>query len=371
MLARVSRDIGPAIDLQHVLTTVLDAMRELVKFKGGSIGLVEDGAIYVAAADPQVSPEVQAARLPVGKGLSGRVVATGEPVYSPDLDADPRVMSSMRKLGSNATIVSYLGVPLVCLGEVIGALQVDSSDQDAFDEEDLAAMVGLAVQVAGAIESARRVEQHRELERLKADFIARVSHELRTPLTIMAGFTKTLIERGDVFDDDQRMAILKKVDAASGRLGGLIEELLAVNQFEQTTQEVKIETVPIRALLEAIRATCDEPTHVEILADPDDEITTDPRFLRASVALLIDNAIKYAGGCRIEASPTRVTVIDEGPGIPVEIQRSISQRFIRGTLKQPGLGLGFSRVRAMASLIGADLSFENPETGSAVSLVFA
>src|SRR4051812_45313085 len=116
LLARVSREVGVATELQPVLATVLGAMRSLVEFRGGSVCLVENGEVRMAAADPPATPDVLAARIAVGQGLAGRVVSTQHAVYSPDLDADPRVDPAIRRLGSNAPIKSYLGVPLVCLG---------------------------------------------------------------------------------------------------------------------------------------------------------------------------------------------------------------------------------------------------------------
>ena len=72
LMSEVSRELGPATELQPVLATVLNAMRSLIDFRGGSVCLVEDHHIRIAASDPPVSEEVLAARLPVGKGLVGR-----------------------------------------------------------------------------------------------------------------------------------------------------------------------------------------------------------------------------------------------------------------------------------------------------------
>src|ERR1041384_2125606 len=156
VLTRLSRELGPALELQPVLETILRAMRALFEFKGGTICLVEDGMIRIAATNPAVSAEVEALRLPVGSGIAGRVVALGTTIYSPDLDNDERVDPEVRRLGSNANMKSYLAVPLVCLGEVIGLIQVDSARAHAFDEDDVVIFEGFAVQAAGAIESARR-----------------------------------------------------------------------------------------------------------------------------------------------------------------------------------------------------------------------
>src|SRR6188768_3932418 len=78
LLAKVAADLGPDLDVDEVLASVLSAMRKLVDFRGGSVQLIEEGHLYVAASDPPVSPEVAALRVKVGEGLSGRVVASGQ-----------------------------------------------------------------------------------------------------------------------------------------------------------------------------------------------------------------------------------------------------------------------------------------------------
>src|SRR3954468_18943209 len=72
LLGRVSRELGVATELQPVLATVLAAMRSLVEFRGGSVCLVENGEIRMAAADPPATPDVMDARMAVGEGLAGR-----------------------------------------------------------------------------------------------------------------------------------------------------------------------------------------------------------------------------------------------------------------------------------------------------------
>src|SRR3954453_1298011 len=75
LLAHVAREIGPALELQAVLSAVLRAMRSLMDFRGGAVLLVEEGHVYVAASDPPVSEEIADAHVPVGSGLAGRAVA--------------------------------------------------------------------------------------------------------------------------------------------------------------------------------------------------------------------------------------------------------------------------------------------------------
>jgi K+-sensing histidine kinase KdpD len=374
LLAAVAREIGPAVDLDHVLRTVLGAMRSLVEFRGGTIHLLDDdGMVYVAAADPPVSPEVRAARLPVGSGLSGRVIATGERVYSPDLDRDARVDTALRRLGSNAGMRSYLAVPLVCTGRVIGVLQVDSTELDAFSEDDEQVLSGLAVQVAGSIESARRHEEVVRLEQLKSDFIARVSHELRTPLTIVTGFTETLLAHGDNFDEGQRAAMLERIQAGMGRLTTLVEELLTVAGYEAGVISPRPVNLRLSDVLEEVRtAVGDNADRILVQCPKDLGVVADANMLRHAVALLVDNALKYAGAAELRGEREQATdevvidVRDHGPGVPAFLGDRVFDRFTRGDSNKPGMGLGLPLARMLAGGCGGRLERLTPEDGGAL-----
>jgi K+-sensing histidine kinase KdpD len=374
LLTSVAREIGPALELEPVLRTVLGAMRSLVDFRGGTIHLVDDdGMVFVAAADPDISPEVKAARLPVGSGLSGRVIVTGITIYSPDLDTDERVDPDLRRLGSNAGMRSYLAVPLVCVGRVIGVLQVDSSERDAFDDEDARVLEGLAVQVAGAIESARRHEELLRLEQLKSDFIARVSHELRTPLTIVTGFTETLLAHGDDFDQAQRATMLNRVQAGMTRLTTLVEELLTVSGYEAGVISPRPIDLRLVDILEEVRsAVGDNADRIMVECPKELSVLADPNLLRHAVGLLVDNALKYAGEAVLHGGRELVTdeividVRDHGPGVPGFLGDRVFERFTRGDSNKPGMGLGLPLAKMLAGGCGGRLELLTPPGGGAL-----
>ena len=355
LLGRVSREIGPAVDLDAVLATVIQAMRSLVEFKGGTIQLVDGGGVYVAAADPPITDDVRAARVPVGSGLSGRVISTGRSVYSPDLLLDDRVDPKLRRMGSNAATRSYLAVPLIVGGSVIGALQVDSVDVAAFDDDDVVLLEGLATQVAGAIESARRHEQVMELERMKSDFIARISHELRTPLTIMGGFTDTLLIHGDRLEREQQREVLERIRGSVGRLTMLIEELLTVSSLEAGVTRARPEDTDLRDLVEQVRNLSIDPSRVSVVCEGAVRAFTDPRMLRHALGLLVDNALKYAGDAEVTAEVhdgrVRLAVRDHGPGVAPELRERVFERFYRGEHTGAGMGLGLPVVRQLAAAL--------------------
>jgi signal transduction histidine kinase len=365
LLAHVAREIGPGLELERVLQAVLRAMRSLMDIRGGSILLVDDGQLYVAASDPAVDEEVANLRIPLGTGLAGRAVAEGRTIYSPDLDHDHRVDPIVRNLGSNKEIRSFLCVPLVCLGEVIGAIEVDSTDRDAFDDVDRTVLDGLATQMAGAIESARRYEQMLDLERLKNDFIGRISHELRTPLTIMTGFVSTLLTHDSDFGPDDRKAMLGRTRAAIDRLSDLIDELLTAASFEAGMAEAVVVDVDVAPILEQIRAEAVDPEKVRVSCPAGLHERADPKLLKQALHLLVDNAMKYGGNAELTATPGEITVRDHGPGIPRELGLRVFERFVRGSTSKPGMGLGLPLVRSLCTAMGASIGLESPPGGGA------
>ncbi len=375
LLAKVSRDIGPALELEPVLQTILTAMRRLVDFRGGSICLIDEEGAYIAACDPAVSAEVAAARLPVGEGLVGRCIVTRTPIYSSDLDNDPRVDQPLRRLGSNAAMNSYLAVPLLVLGDAIGVLQVDSVEKDAFTTDDLSVLEGLATQVAGAIDSARRYEHVMELERLKSDFIARVSHELRTPLTIISGFAQTLKSNDDSLTRDARDRVLDRITVASERLDRLIGELLTVSSFEAGVTQAQIERTEVATLLDDVAAHSARPEQVRVECPPDITVATDPKLLTHALNLLVDNALKYAGSCELLATagatdaPPSISVRDHGQGVPPQLKGRIFERFVRGDHTSPGMGLGLALALRLTASLDASLELEDTPGGGATFVV--
>ena len=365
LLAHVAREIGPGLELHAVVQAVVRAMRSLMDFRGGSILLVDGRELYVAAADPPLDEPVASLRIPIGTALAGRAVADGRTIYSPDLDNDDRVDRVIRNTGSNRNTRSFLCVPLVCLGEVIGALEVHSERVDAFDDVDRTVLEGLATQMAGAIESARRYEAILDLERQKNDFIGRISHELRTPMTIMTGFVSTLLAHDNEFGPEDRRAMLERTLAAIDRLSDLIDELLLVQSFEAGMSEAIIVDTDVAPILEQIKAEAVDPDRVRVTCLAGVRERADPKLLKQALHLLVDNAMKYGGNAELTAVPGEIAVRDHGPGIPPELGDRVFERFVRGSTSKPGMGLGLPLVRSLCAAMDATVTLETPADGGA------
>ncbi|GAC1441013.1 MAG: hypothetical protein NVSMB55_07720 [Mycobacteriales bacterium] len=155
LLLDCARDVSACLDLDSVLERSFLALRKVVDFTGGSIQLVEGGLVRLAATDPPAPAEALQATMPVGKGISGTIASTGEPRYLPDITIVASVQAGGSRNATSDGVRSYYGVPLLAEGRVIGVLQVDSTELDAFDEQDRLLVLSFASVVASAVQTAR------------------------------------------------------------------------------------------------------------------------------------------------------------------------------------------------------------------------
>lgn len=159
LLLDLARDVTVRLDLEEVLARTFAALRQLLDFSGGSIQLVDGQEVGIVAAVPAPTAEALAARIPLGAGVGGRIALTGEPRYIPDILDDPVVSPARRKQSASTGVRSYFGVPLILEGHVFGLIQVDSTQVDAFTEEDRFMVLAFTPIVAAALQNARTFER--------------------------------------------------------------------------------------------------------------------------------------------------------------------------------------------------------------------
>jgi diguanylate cyclase (GGDEF)-like protein/PAS domain S-box-containing protein len=156
LLVEGAKQVTGRLDLQAVLDHAFVVLSRLVTFTGGSILLVEDEQVRIAAAVPTPTAEALAARIPLGQGVSGTIAVTGEPRYLPDITIASTVTARRRSAAASDGVRSWYGVPLIAEGRPIGVMQIDSTKIDAFDDADRLAMLAFAPVVTLAVVSARQ-----------------------------------------------------------------------------------------------------------------------------------------------------------------------------------------------------------------------
>jgi signal transduction histidine kinase len=208
----------------------------------------------------------------------------------------------------------------------------------------------------------RDVTAERESERLKDEVLALVSHELRTPLTSVVGYVDLVLDGPDELTPDVRR-FLEVVERNARRLLRLVGDLLFVAQAEAGRLELARADVDLGAIasdsVEAARPEAERAGATLLLdAEPVRTFLGDRDRCAQVLDNLIANAVKFAGeGGHIQVTVAErgetavLEVADDGPGIPVEEQALIFERFARASNAHdravPGAGLGLTVVKAI------------------------
>ncbi|MEO8846087.1 MAG: HAMP domain-containing sensor histidine kinase [Kofleriaceae bacterium] len=250
-----------------------------------------------------------------------------------------------------------------------------------------AALLGGAVAIilVGLILLAIAIRRERRANELKSDFISNVSHELKTPLSIISMFGE-MLANGRTKSSEQATEYAEIIWRESVRLGRLIDNVLDFAKIERGMgvyefAESDLVEVVTRAIDLANRRLTAANMTLESALDEDlPLVRLDANAFTLAVLNLVDNAIKYAGdGKKIVLTLRRVgprvvlAVKDYGPGIPLEEQDRIFERFYRAKemrLKPiRGSGIGLALVQHIARAHGGDITVDSkPGDGATFQL---
>jgi PAS domain S-box-containing protein len=215
------------------------------------------------------------------------------------------------------------------------------------------------------------VTRQREVERLKADFIATVSHELRTPVTPIKGYADLLRRRGDQMTPEKRAECLDIIGDRVNHLARLVEDLLLASRISSPkapSHDVTLATGDLVALARRAAGdfTGDTARLNLMLPDAPIVVACDPMRAVQVVGNLVSNALKYSPAtAQVDIAVTaydgnaRVTVTDRGRGIPADQLEAVFDKFHRVedplTMTTGGTGLGLYIARQLARAMGGDV----------------
>jgi len=180
LLFDISRSLGQSMDLRNVVPPILDAMSKHMGMMRGTITLLNrvTGELFIEAAHGLSESEQERGRYTLGEGVTGRVVATGQPAVVPRISEEPQFLdrTGARKSLSRQDI-SFICVPIKIGKEAVGALSVDRLfTGDVSFEEDVRLLTIIASMIAQAVRLRQSAQEERE--RLM-DENARLHEELK------------------------------------------------------------------------------------------------------------------------------------------------------------------------------------------------
>jgi len=357
-----------AAGMQEALQRMIEAIARDLGYHHIAVLMREEDRLNVVALHG-FTPVARRASLAIGEGISGAVAISGQTEVIPDVGADPRYVQVERSTRSQIT------VPIKAADQIIGVLDCESPDVDSFDDTDAARLGRLADQMALVIENARllskeraMVEQLRELDQMRSDFIAIASHELRTPLTAIQGSIKTLRRTDIDVSAEDLQEFLAILDRQAERLARLVEDLLMVSHIDAGGVSLRMEDVQLHDAMSDVLAEIGHRAGRVSVAIPTDvpAFHTDGHRLRQVVRNLVDNALKFSSDqttVRVTAhhdgSTLLLEVTDEGHGISPEDLERIFDRFyqVGGSLRRhgDGFGLGLYITRRLVEALGGSI----------------
>jgi len=234
----------------------------------------------------------------------------------------------------------------------------------------------------GSVFAFRDLTEERAVETLKSDFISTVSHELRTPLAAIYGAALTLRREDILLGEPQRTGLLEVIASESDRLARIVNDVLWVSRLESGGLRTNLERCDIvelaKTVVNAARLYIPPSVGLAFSAPKNmPAVVGDADKIRQVLTNLVDNAVKYSpdGGTvsvdvAVAVGRARLTVRDEGLGVPPAEHRRIFEKFYRLdpdlTRGVGGTGLGLYITRELLERMGGRIWVESSgEGGSA------
>lgn len=334
LLNEISHRVAEGHDLPQTLAIILDEVISSLAISGGGIFLLEQSGTEMKLAFHRNIPGKvieELGEIQPGIGLAGKVVETGRPRLSTDLQKDHRRISSA-VFADNWH--AFLAVPFIAEEETLGVLFIFDRGNRVFNREDVRLIQAIGRQLGPLLKNAElfdelqwqhrlnfaslrelersrsalrdnleQLEQHhrklQSLNQMKSAFLSLASHELRTPLTtILSGAEFLQSEAEQVLGANEKRA-LNVIMRGSQRLNHIVNDLLEAARLEAKTLYMAHEAFNPWPMINELRAdfrpNCEaRKLHLELQDFPDDTVIRgDVHHLQRAFGRLMENAIKF------------------------------------------------------------------------------
>ena len=229
----------------------------------------------------------------------------------------------------------------------------------------------------------RTVSRLRTIEEMKDDFVSNMTHELKTPIAIAYSANDALLNYDTANDPQKKMTYLNIANKQLKRLGGLVENILAMSMERRKTMTLKPERVLLRSFIEEIAAAQrmrgEKNIGINVNIDDNIMVEADKTHLANVLNNLIDNAIKYSGDSveiNICGDDREISVTDNGIGIPAKSIQHLFDKFYRvphGNRQDVrGYGIGLYYVKSILDKMGWAIEVKSTEgKGSVFTVKFS
>jgi K+-sensing histidine kinase KdpD len=245
-----------------------------------------------------------------------------------------------------------------------------------------------------AFDRASEAEGLRRSERLKTALLDAVTHDLRTPLTSIKASATLLLEDGEsngqteTFNPAEQKSLLKVITDEADRLDRFVEGIVDLARIEAGDVQLSRNWGAVEEIIEAALARAEplmQQHKLKILVESElPVIRVDARAVAEVIYTLIDNATNYApaGTCitikanRAPGEMVRISVNDEGRGIPKNLRQHVFEKFVHvrgvpmGVGRPEGIGMGLSIAKGIVEAHGGRIWVEDGAGGKGTRVSF-
>jgi two-component system sensor histidine kinase KdpD len=245
-----------------------------------------------------------------------------------------------------------------------------------------------------AFDRASEAEGLRRSERLKTALLDAVTHDLRTPLTSIKASATLLLEDGEsngqteTFSPAEQKTMLKVISDEADRLDRFVESIVDLARIEAGDVQLSRNWGAVEEIIEAALARAEplmQQHQLKILVESElPVIRVDARAVAEVIYTLIDNATNYApaGTCitikanRAPGEMVRISVNDEGRGIPTNLRQRVFEKFVHvrgvpmGVGRPEGIGMGLSIAKGIVEAHGGRIWVEDGAGGKGTRVSF-
>lgn len=388
--AEIGRLVTSTLDINTIFTRTVNLISDRLGFYFAAIYQIEEEGYHAILREGTggagENMKLQKHRVSVGsQTIVGKAAETGETVLATNTQDEPLYQPNPLLLDT----LSEVAIPLKVGGKVLGVIDIQSMQAQAFTQDDLSVLQSLADQVAVAInnatlydESQELIKNLKEVDSLKSQFLANMSHELRTPLNSIIGFSRVILKGIDGPVTDMQQQDLTAIYNSGQHLLGLINDILDLARIEAGKMELNYEEVHLSEMVHSVFSTAkglvkEKPIKLveEVPADMP-TVRGDTMRIRQVLINLISNASKFTdeGSITIQTQVQEslngklealINVIDTGPGISPEGQEKLFKAFSQvdgsATRKSGGSGLGLSICANLVQLHGGRIGVTSEE----------
>ncbi len=372
--------INSSLNLSEVFDNILNQIKKVIYYDSASIVLIHEDRVHVIAGKDLPNNKNAIGKSYKISELERTMIRTKKPIILKDASKNPY----FKGWGNTTYVRGWLAVPLISEDEIIGFITIDNKKPDAYSSQDAELAMNFAHHAAIAVKNAmlhenleekiKALEEYQsrlvQSEKLAAigKLVAGVAHELNNPLTSIMGITEMLIEE---ITEEETAKLLNQLLRETERSARIVKNLLDFAREQETQKEI----VDINEILEETLQSLNSELsggNINVIKSFSKNLPkayADPYKLQQVFTNIIINAkqaleeIKHEGiitihtkfteslykdidfikkGLRITDKVIRISINDNGPGIPGDILPRIFDPFFTTKKTGKGSGLGLS-----------------------------